>query len=293
MANALAAQQFRDIQVYLEWLGLSELFAVDADGNPGGWLWKQILDGIDTQEELQMRIEQTDVWKDRFSIIVEQRRRAAAGEPVQVMTPEEVVEYEYETAALFRRYNLPKWMYDKRDDFNSYILNGLSPEEIKDRIEGAYNTVANVDPDIKAQFREFYGVGAGDAALVAYFLDPEKTDAQLEKVALASYAGGIGKEYGIDLNRDDAELFSLIGRTEAGVAQDLSEVNAQSLLTVEGAGETNDLDVDLVFDAVVRGDAEARSLLERRQIRRQANARAGVGGALQTQQGLIGSGTAD
>lgn len=284
----IAARNFRTLSAYLQGMGLGELFTIDAQGNPGGWLWNQLKAGVDTAEELRANLEQTDVWKDRFAVIVEQRKRQAAGEPVYVMEPGEVIEYEATAARIMRQYGMPSWFYDQAADFNNLILAGVSVVELENRIGGAYNTVANLDPDIKAQFREFYGVAQGDAALAAYFLDPDKTQAQLDKVALASYAGGIAKDFGLDLTRDQAELFSLYDRTQAGIAQDLSEINAQSLLTVEGAGEANDLDTDVVFDAVVRGDAEARSLLESRALRRQANARAGGGGALATNEGLIG-----
>lgn len=290
--NATTARNFRTLAGYLDSLGLGELFTVGRDGTPGGWLWNQLKLGIDTAEELRANLEQTDVWKDRFAVIVEQRNRQAKGEPVRVMEPGEVIEYEARASQIMRQYNLPRWFYDQASDFNKLILNGVSIVELEQRIGGAYNTVANLDPAIKAQFRQFYGVGQGEAALAAFFLDPDKTQAQLDKVALASYAGGIAKEFNLNLERDDAELFSLFDKTPAGIVQDLTEINAQSLLTQEGAGEADDLDVDVVFDAVVRGDAEARSLLERRALRRQANARAGAGGALATNEGLIGVSTA-
>ena len=292
MPTTEAAAQFRDAAAYLESLGLGALFTVDRNGNPGGWLWNKLVSGVDTQEELVAAIEQTDVWKDRFAVIVEQRNRRNAGAPVYVMSPEEVIEYESSAAQLMRQYGLPEWFYDQPSDFNQLILNDISPAELEDRISGAYNTVANLDPEITEQFRRFYGVGQGTGALVAYFLDPDKTQAQLDRVALAARAGGLAKEFDLTLTREDAELFSLLDRTPAGIAQDLSEINAQSLLTREGVGEADDIDTDVVFDAVVRGDAEARSLLERRVMRRQANARAGGGGALATNEGLIGTSTA-
>ena len=292
MASEEAAAQFRQASQYLQSLGLGALFSVDEQGNPGGWLWQQLQSGIDTNEELLIAIEQTDVWKDRFSVIVEQRRRRNAGQPVQVMTTEEVVEYEQTAARLMRQYGLPAWFYDQHTDFNDIILNNISPVELETRIEGAFNTVRNIDPEITKQFREFYGVGEGDQALVAYFLDPGKTQEQLDRVAMASYAGGIAKDFGLQLDRDQAELFSLYDKTPAGIVQDMTEMNAQSLLTREGIGEVDDLGTDVLFDAVVRGDGEARSLLERRAIRRQSNARAGGGGALATNEGLIGVSTA-
>lgn len=288
MPTTEAAAQFRDAAAYLDSLGLGALFSVDADGNPGGWLWNRLKAGIDTQEELIAAVEQTDVWRDRFAVIVEQRRRRNAGEQVYVMSVGEVIEYERTVAASMRRFNLPNWFYDQPSDFNQLILSGMSAREVEDRISGAYNTVANLDPDIREEFSRFYGVGTGDAALAAYFLDPDKTEAQLEKVSLAAYAGGIAKDFDIDLTRDQAELFSLYDRTPAGIAQDMSEINAQSELIREGFGEADDLDSDVIFDAVVRGDAESRSLLERRVLRRQAQNRAGGGGALATNEGLIG-----
>jgi hypothetical protein len=293
MADEIAAENFRTLSAYLSSLGLGQLFSVDQQGNPGGWLWQQLIGGVDTAEELRAAVEQTDVWRDRFSVIVAQRERQARGEPVRVMEPGEVIEYEQRAAQLMRQYGLPDWFYDQASDFNDVILNGISVAELESRLAGAYNTVANLDPSIRETFEQFYGVSQADGALQAYFLDPNRTEAQLERVALAAYAGGVARDFGLELDRDQAELFSLYDRTPAGIVQDLTEINAQSLLAREGVGEADDLDTTTVFDAVVRGDAESRRLLEGRAIRRQANARAGGGGALATNDGLIGLGTAN
>ena len=292
MANEAAKRNFQQLSSYLESIGLGALFTVDQSGNPGGWLWNQMKSGIDSPEELLVAVEQTDIWRDRFAVIVEQRKRAAAGDPVQVMTVAQVVEYEKQAANLMRQYGLPSWFYDEASDFNDLILSGMALSEVDARLSGAYNMVANLDPDIRQQFEDFYGVGQSDGALAAYFLDPDRTEAALEKAALASYAGAMAQDFGLNLNREQGETLFMLGRTQAGVAQDLSEMNAQSLLLQEGAGEATDLDEDVVFDAVVRGDAESRRALESRLIRRQSNARATAGGALATQEGLIGSGTA-
>jgi hypothetical protein len=280
------------IKSTLEAVGLGELFTFE-NNEPGGWLWDQLRSGIDSEYELPAAIEATDVWQDRFAVIVEQRKRYAAGTGPAPMTVEQVVRYEQTASELMRRYGLPPWFYDNpRTDFRELMLAEISPNELADRISGAYNAVANVDEDTLATFRAFYGPGMGDGAVAAYFLDPDRTEAQLERVALASYAGGIAKDFDLTLERKQAELFFELGRTEAGVAQDLSQINAQSGLLTEGVGEVNDLDEDVAFDAVVRGDADARRLLEGRLIRRQANSRAGVGGALATREGAIGVGSA-
>lgn len=281
-------QNFLQMAGYLQTLGLGELFTVDSGGNPGGWLWQQIRSGIDTAEELRAAIEQTDVWRDRYSVIVEQRKRSAAGQPTQVMEVAEVMEYKSRAAQIMRQYGVPGWFYDQWHDLDDMILNGLSVVELEERLAGAWSVVRDMDPNITQQFRDFYGVGEGDGALVAYFLDPAKTQAQLDKVAMAAYAGGIARNFNLQLDRDQAEMFSLFDKTRAGVAQDMTEINAQSGLLQEGAGEADDLSEREGFDAIVLGDPDARRRLEGRVLRRQANARAGGGGALATQEGLTG-----
>jgi len=292
MADSATAQNFRTLSGYLNSMGLGSLFTVDSQGNPGGWLWTQLLSGVDTPEELRAAAEQTNVWRDRFAVIVEQRNRQAQGQPVQVMEPGEVIEYEKSASQLLRRFGAPAWFYDQQADFNNLILNGVSLPELEQRLAGAYNTVANVSPEIKQTFQQFYGVGESDGAMLAFFLDPNKTQEQLDRAAMAAYAGGISKEYGFDLSKDRAELFALIDRTPAGVAQDLSEVNALGNQLNENFTETDDINPNDAFDAVVLGDARARSRLERRVIERKAVDRGGQGGALMTQQGVTGLGTA-
>lgn len=285
------AQNFRTLSAYLEDLGLGQLFTTDAEGNPSGWLWDKIKSGVDTAEELRAAVEQTDVWRNQYSVIVAQREQRAQGKAVQVMTPEEVQAYRGTAAALMRQYGLPSWFYDQASDFNDLILAGVSPRELEDRIGNAYNVVANMDPKIKQSFSNFYGV-QGDAAIASYFLDPDKTQAQLDRVARASYAGGIAKAYGFDLSKDRAEYFSLADRQPAGIAQDMADIGALGTQLNEGFTETQDLTANDAFDAIVMGDAEARRKLEARVIQRRTVDQTSQGGALMTQRGLTGVGTA-
>lgn len=291
MADATAAQNFRTLSAYLESLGLGQLFSVDANGNPGGWLWDKLKTGVDTAEELRAAVEQTDVWRDQYSVIVAQRQERAQGKPTYVMSPEEVQQYRFTAAGLMRQYGLPSWFYDQASDFNDLILGGVSTKELEDRIGNAYNVVANMDPNIKQSFSNFYGV-QGDAAIASYFLDPDKTQAQLDKVARAAYAGGIAKAYGFDLSRDRAEYFSLADRQPAGIAQDMADIAATGSQLNEGFTETQDLTANDAFDAIVMGDANARRKLEGRVIERRAVDQTSQGGALMTNQGLTGVGTA-
>lgn len=292
MADAATAQNFRTLAAYLEDLNLGALFSVDGAGNPGGWLWDKLKEGVDTAEELRAAVEQTDVWRNEYSVILAQREQRAQGMAVQVMTPKEVIEYKARSAQIMRQYGLPAWFYDQSSDFNGLITDGVSVAELEERIGQAYNVVANMDPNIREAFVNYYGVGNDDAALASYFLDPDHTQAELDKVSRAAYAGGIAKTYGFQLSRDRAELFSLTDRQPAGIAQDMSEINALGDQLDEGYGESGDLTADDAFDAVVMGNADARRRLEGRVIARRAVDQASQGGALMTNQGLTGVGTA-
>lgn len=289
-ASSAARQIYQLMASYLRDLGLGELATTTADGSPSGWLWQQIQGGVDSAEELRMAIESTDVWRDRFGVIVEQRKRAAKGEPVQVMSVDEVVAYERSVAQLMRQAGLPESFYDSYQDFNSLILGGLSVAEIDERLGESFNRAVNVAPEIRAAFEDFYGVGRGEAALAAYFLDPDRTLSTLAQESRTAYAAGMGERYGIGLGRDRAERIATSPMTEAGITQGFEQINRLGAVFSEGIGETSDLSaqregVDLVFD----GDSRADTAINRRIAARRAGDTSAVGGAALSREGLVGS----
>ena len=290
MADSATRQIFTLLASYLTDLGLGELATVNAAGDPGGWLWQQIQGGIDTADELRISIESTDVWKDRFGVIVEQRKRAAKGEPVQVMSVDEVLAYERSVAQLMRSAGLPSTFYDSYQDFNELILSGMSVAEVDQRLGEAYNRAVNVSPEIRDAFEAFYGVGQGDGALAAFFLDPERTINTLERQSRAAYTAGMGERYGIGISQSRAEQIAGGPMTEGGITQGLEQVNRLGSVFREGLGETTDLSaeregLDLVFD----GSSAAQTAIDRRISARRSGDRSSTGGAALTNSGLIGS----
>ncbi len=193
---------------------------------------------------------------------------------------------------LARRFNLPNGYLAARDDIDELILLDMSAAEITDRIAGAFDAVANAPDFVREQFREFYGLADGDAALAAWFLDPDRTERDLDRQALAAYAGGIAREFNLELDRGRAELFADLGYTERGVGEALGQLNQLTPVLQEGFTEVDDLTESEGFDAIVRGDGGAQSRLERRIIARRSVDQASQGGALLTQEGLTGVGTA-
>ena len=219
MAEADTQQTFSGLANYLNEMGLGGLFTVDDQGNPGGWLWNKMQSGTDTPEELRIAVEQTDVFRNRFGVIVEQRRRAAAGEPVYVMNPGEVMEYERVVKQTLSAAGLPGWFYDSPQDFHALILNDMSAQEVSERVTQGYEYVQSAPPEVRAAFNEFYGVGQGDAALAAWALDPGRVVRDINKATRTAYAAGMGKRFDVGISRAAAERIADLPRTEAGITE--------------------------------------------------------------------------
>ena len=293
MADANAKAQFTSLASYLDSIGLGELFTVDAAGNPGGWLWNQLQEGVDTQEELYFRLEQTDTFRNRFGVIQEQQKRAARGEPVMVMSPAQVLEYETRVKQMMSAAGLPPTFYDEPRDFHKLILNDMSPTEVQDRITQAYDYVLSAPPEVRAAFTDFYGVGQGDAQLAAWALDPERTVRDMTRATRTAYTAGMGERFGIQVSKATAERIADLPRTEAGIVQGMEQIASMSPVFNESIGERA---VDLTagttgVESVFEGSGEANKAMERRLAQRKAVDRSSTGGALMTQQGVIGAGS--
>ena len=280
---------YRQLEAYLQDIGLGSLLRTDANGNPSGWLWNQIKQGISSAAALEIALRETPEFQNRFGIIIEQQRRAGQGENVQVMSPAEVLAYEREVTQAFRTAGLPASFYDTYDELHSFLRADLSGADVVNRIETAFNYVASAPDEVRAKFEEFYGVGQGDIALATYVLDPQVALSELEKSTRTAYTAGMGERYEIRLARAQAERIAEMPMTEAGIVEGLQQIAAQSPLFIESVGEAVDLTAEETgVAAVFEGSGEARTALERRLTARQAINRATVGGAITTASGVTG-----
>jgi hypothetical protein len=161
---------------------------------------------------------------------------------------------------------------------------------VADRLDQTWSRVHDSDPAIRQAFDEFYGVGQGDAALAAFYLDPDMTIANLDKAGRAAFAAGTGRNLGINMDKTMAERIAVFNPdgTDAGIVQDLTTVNRLKGAFTEGFTETSDLTTDTGLEATVFGDAAASSAIERRLLERKANEQSSFGGSLLTSEGLTG-----
>jgi len=273
---------------YMRSIGLGSLLTLDKDGNPSGWLYDAVVDGVATQAELMIRLEKTPEFRDRFSVIIEQQKRVAAGEDVYVMTPQDVLNYEAVIDQTFSRVGMPEWFMNNREDMNNLILSGVSAEDVALKVDTAFSFVDSAPIEVRKAFTEFYGAGA-DAALAAYVLDSDMTMERLEQAQRTAYVAGIGRRFDVGVSREVAENVADLPLSEAGIIEGMQNIAAQSGLFQERFGETQDLTAsETGVAAEFGGDADATLAMERRLIERGGVNRASTGGALLTQEGVVG-----
>lgn len=284
---------FDQLSVYLTDAGLGDLLKIGADGTPSGWLWDQITSGLDSQAELQIALEATPQFQSRYGVILDLRKRAAAGEPVQVPTVSQVREYEQSATQIMRQAGLPSFMFDTVGEVQDLMRNGFSVAELEQRLGQSWARVQSTDPAIRDAFTQFYGV-QGDAALAAFYLDKNQTVAKLEQYSRAAYTAGMGHSVGVDINKQVAERIAGMPLSEAGIVQGLTDtahITGSGILNA-GITEQPDLTQADALNASVFGDGAAAARIARRTLARQANDRSSTGGGALTQSGLVGSSSA-
>jgi hypothetical protein len=286
---------FEQIRSYLADMDLGGLFTMSTNGQPAGWLWDQISTGIDSEAALMIALEDTDQFKTRYGIIGELRQQAAQGKATHIPTVSQVREYEQTVTNSMRQAGLPEFMYDNYLDAQDLMRKGLSAVEVEQRLGQSWERVQNTDPAVRNAFNSFFGV-QGDAALASMFLDPARTQAGLDRMSKTAYTAGMGTRMGIDIDLATADRVAGLPKTDAGIYQDLTQIStlAGSGIFDETLGESADADLDTAtgVDSVFFGDGKAQSAIERRTIERKSQNASVTGGALRTNTGLSGAGTA-
>jgi hypothetical protein len=159
------------------------------DGDDGSWIRDQI--------------RKTQVYADRFAGN-EERRKNGFG----VLSEREYIDTENAMETTLRNYGLPADFYDNpARDFAKIIGLNKSPQEVEANAKHAWEFTQSADPAMKRALSDLYGVN-DDADIAAYFLDPEKGQALIEKRATAATLAAIADRNGIRIGRFDAERFT-------------------------------------------------------------------------------------
>lgn len=285
-------QTFKQLAAFLGSYGLGSLFSVDDQGLPAGWLWDQITNGVDSEAVLTLALESTPQWQQRYGIITEMRNEFATGKAdVVVPTMEQVRDYETQGAQMMKLAGFPTWFYDSYQDMQGLMRQGVSLAELQQRVGESWSLVNNTDPAVVQAFEQFYGM-QGEAALASFYLDPDRTIADLDKASRTAYAGGMGKSLGLNIDKQLAERMADLPDSPDAIVENLTQVAELQGRGVfnEGITETADLTAETEgVGATVFGDGAAAAAIERRIATRRANAASSTGGAALTSAGQVGA----
>ena len=269
------ADAYALMQDYLSQWGLGTL---------GKWAWEQIQKGK-SNAEILLELRKQPEYQARFPAMAALEKQGVA------LSPREYVELEQGYRQMFKAAGLPPGFYDKNEDFTDLIANNLSPNEVAQRISQGYQKVAQTAPEVRAAFKEYFGV-SGDSALAAYYLDPEKSAPVLIRQAETATVGGVASRWDVDLGRGKASKLASMGVDADQAQAGFQKVAELAPVFAESVDETKDFTAaEHGTNAVFGLNAQAGAKIERRIASRNA-AFGGGGGAAQTRAGT-GFGSAD
>lgn len=282
--------EFRKTKAFLDSVGLGYLAGVDESGAPTGWLWDEVIKkGLTDPAEIQMALDNNADWVERFKPMYEQRKQAANGQGVQILTPAQIREYEAKGAELMRAYNMPSAFFDDYRDFQALMIRGVNATQLEQAITVSWNRVGNAKQEVRDYFSQTYGP-MGDSAMASFFLDNAQFDQKLDKISRAASIGGTARGLGIGLGRATSEDLAGMGLEGENARQGLLNIAAVKELFQENFGER-----DLTEEQGVRGgfglDAGDAAALKRRRDERMASFSGGGEGAY-TSEGLLSARTA-
>lgn len=282
---------FNQLANFLNSIGLGNLFTTDSGGQPSGWLWDQIVSGVDSQQALLFSLEQTPEFKQRFQVIFDMRDRATRGEATYVPTVSDVLNYENEYVRTMTAAGVPSWFYDSVDDAHNAMKSNLSVTQVADRIERGYGVMQQMPMEVKSAFSELYGQDA-ENVLLAAVLDPAKTLAEIDRSVRASQIAGFGRRAGLDVSAEQAKRFSDSSLSLAQIEQGVQTASSLKPLTEATLGEGNQpsLGTENALAVGLGQNATDQNLFESRLTTRQAQQRTTGGGALTGNSGISGAG---
>jgi len=151
--------------------------------------------------------------------------------------PAQYIMLERQYAQTMRSAGLSANFFDSPNDFTSLIENDVSQAEFQERVDNGFKRVSEASPAVRNAFRQYFGI-EGDAALAAFFIDPDKSAPKLARAAQMAELGGAASAMGVQINSDYAEKLTRLGVSEAQALAGFQKMQQQSSLFARGINET-------------------------------------------------------
>ena len=195
-------------------------------------LWQYILDtGLSSEDEAWLWVQNQPIFERRFPAF------KALQEQKRAITAAQYVELERNYVEVMRASNLPKQFFDSPDDFTDLIKNNVSASEFQDRIQKGYRRVAQAAPEVRTAFKQYFGID-GDAALAAFFIDPERSAPALMRAAAAAEIGAAALQSNTDIDLNYATKLSNMGVSYTEALGGLKRMEEQRSLFAGGINES-------------------------------------------------------
>ena len=248
--------------------------------------YNMLIDGSST-DAVVLRLRESESFQERFKGMQMRTDNRLAG-----ISPAEYISLERSYRQTMATAGIPEGFYDSPDDLAAFIGNDVSQNEMAQRVAMAAAAVQSVDPNLKTQLRDLYGIGTdNDGELTAYFLDPDRgvnvieQRLQMEAAGLSSAAMGT---VGGGLERQTAEQLADLGVQRREVTERLQGDRG---LTQQLLGEDQAVTTSELAAAEFGLDSEATADVARLRAQRQQRGRRQMG-SLVTGGGAAGLGRA-
>jgi len=251
------------------------------------------LNGAMSEAQLSAWLRDRDEFAARFPSLAEGVTLTAGGTLAGEV--QAILAYERGAGELFSRTGVDRFLAPDeavlRATVAEAIVGGLSFDELQSRVTGVFSAVRNAPAEVRQAFADFFGP-QGDAALAAFVIDPDRSEAHLLRAVDIAEVAGAASQQGFRVGRRRAGELVSEGVTDFGQAQaGFRQAAGLRPLTRETISEVTDLTEGEAIDVAFGRSPEADELFRRRLEERRA-AFAGGGGALVTSEGVVGLGSA-
>lgn len=250
----------------------------------------QVITGDDDINSIGVKLAETPEFQARFPA-----NKILKDQGKQQYSVSQYLQLESSYRNTLQSRGMPAGFYDQPADFQNFIAQDVSPDELGARIDLGYQAVRNAPQNVVNEFKRLYGASEGD--LAAYFIDPDRARPtfdryEAERQARAAQISAQAQQQAqMELDRQQAETLARAGVSVEGAMAGFAEIGTQQeLLTTNLAGEQA-LTQEEIIGGTFGTNAAARKAITARRRKRTAEFEAG-GGLTTTQAGVTGLKTA-
>jgi hypothetical protein len=252
------------------------------------WTGKQIMPG-DGPDQIGIVLRDDPTFQARFPA---NNALKAQGKPQYSVS--EYLRLESSYKSRLQEAGMPAGFYDQPDDFQNFIINDVSPDEVGARAQLGYQAVRQSSPQVVAEFKRLYGVNEGE--LAAYFIDPQRMRPTFDRYEAerqarsAQIAAQATQQAGFTIGQQQAEELARAGVTQEQAQAGFTTLgDTQELFQTSLAGEQQITQQEQI-SGTFNTNAEARQKIAARRRGRQAAFESG-GGFATGQTGVAGLST--